>query len=568
MMGPASSPGAANANPGAAQAGSGWRRPFDRLSIGAQVLLFVGALAAGVIGLSYRSYVQSAQQLIRDAQSDRLAGLAQVALARIDAESRVLMQTTQALARHPRLQDDLAVHTRAAALAARAEMTRAFEGAGLSALELIDAQRQSMVRVHAPGAPSAPTPAWGIEEALAGTAIVQTSKEAGGGLMLRVLAPVRGPHGDDVLGVVAAATLFDDAFARRIGQEGELELAIATPLGLVARSSPRLSVDPAVHRAYVERCLFERIPVLAFDLAAGDLRQYVPLKLGDEVFVLILQGDAAAAQAEVLAAVRQALQSSVLMLTAAMALACFFAVNLARRLRHVRAQAEALARDVTGSEHTPGPLSNGAAAPVMRSELVVLENVFAATSLAVSRHHDEIRQAKELAEHAANYDALTGLPNRAFLMKEISRHLSAHADEEWALLFLDLDGFKRVNDKLGHDIGDALLSQAAVRLMQIMGSRESVARLGGDEFVLITRKSDPLCAPDLLARQLIESLEQPFMVDARHLVNVSASVGIAWFPHHGNDASTLLKSADQAMYQAKVAGRRTVRTYEAVAELV
>jgi diguanylate cyclase (GGDEF)-like protein len=567
MRGQASTTGLAEAGLGTAGARLWWRSPFDRLSIGAQVFLFVGVLAAGVVGLGYQSYVQSAQQLIRNAQSDRLAGSAQVALARIDAESRVLMQTAQALARHPRLRDDLAAHTPAAAAAARVEMTRAFEGAGLSALELIDAQRDSKVHVRAPGAPSTPTPAWGIEEALAGTALTQTSKEAGGGLMLRVLAPVRGPQqGDDVLGVVAAATLFDDAFARRIGQEGELELAIATPLGLVARSSPRLSVDPAPHRAYVERCLFERIPVLAFDLAAGDLRQYVPLQLGDEVFVLILQGDAAAAQAEVVAAARQALQSSVLMLAAAMALACFFAVNLARRLRRVRAQAEALARDVTGSEDTPGQHAGNLGAKVMRSELVVLENVFSATSQAVSRHHDQIRQAMEMAEHAANYDALTGLPNRAFLMKEISRYLSTHADEEWALLFLDLDGFKRVNDKHGHEVGDALLSQAAVRMMQIVGRREAVARLGGDEFVLITRTSDPLCAPDLLARKVIESLEQPFMVDARHLVNVSASVGIAWFPHHGCDASTLLKCADFAMYQAKVAGRRTVRTYEAVAE--
>ena len=541
---------------------SWWRNPLDRLSIGLQVFLFVGVLAAGVSALSYRSYVQSAQHLIRDAQSDRLAGSAQVALARIDAESRVLMQTAQALARHPHLQAFLAAKTPAAETDARTEMTRTFEGAGLSALALIDARRQSLVRVHAPGELPAPTPAWGIEEALAGTALTQTSKEAGGGLMLHSLVPVREPRGDAVLGLVVAATRFDDAFAKRIGHEGALELAIATPLGLVARSSPRLSVDPALHQAYVERCLFERVPVLAFDLAAGDLRQYVPLQLGDEVFVLILQGDAAAAHAEVLAAAREALKSSVVMLAAAMALACFFAMNLARRLRRVRAQAEALARDVTGADSTPGHLADGSAAQAVRSELVVLEHVFAATSQAVSRHHDEIRQAKDMAEHAANYDALTGLPNRAFLMKEIARRLNSHADEEWALLFLDLDGFKRVNDKLGHDVGDALLSQAAVRLMKIMGSRESVARLGGDEFVLITRKSDPLSPPALLAQQLIDSLEQPFLVDARHLVNVSASVGIAWFPHHGCDASTLLKSADLAMYQAKIAGRRTVRTFE------
>ncbi|MDO9315015.1 MAG: GGDEF domain-containing protein [Burkholderiaceae bacterium] len=551
--------------PSATTARTWWRRPFDHLSIGVQVFVFVGVLAAGVSALSYESYVRSAQHLIRSAQSDRLAGSAQVALARIDAESRVLMHTARSLARHPRLQEFLGGQTPVSGAAVRVEMERMFDSAGVSALELIDAQREPVVHLDAPGDVSAATPAWGIEEALAGTALTQTSKETGGGLMLRALVPVRAQRDDSVLGVVAAATRFDDAFARRIGQEGALELAIATPLGLVARSSPRLSVDPAVHRAFVERCLFERVPVLAFDLAAGDLRQYVPLELGDEVFVLIMQGDAAAAQAQVLDAAREALRSSVLMLGAAMALACFFAMHLGRRLKHVRAQAEALARDVTGSEHALDHLADGLDTQPVRSELVVLEKVFTATSKAVSRHHDAIRQAKEMAEHAANYDALTGLPNRAFLMKEIARHLHSHPDEEWALLFLDLDGFKRVNDKLGHDVGDALLSQAAVRLMKIMGSRESVARLGGDEFVLIARQTGQLSAPVLLAQQLIDSLEQPFLVDARHLINVSASVGIAWFPHHGCDASTLLKSADLAMYEAKGAGRRSVRTYQPTA---
>ncbi len=538
---------------------------FERFSIGVQVAGFVVVLALVVVGLSYRAYVSSAQDLIRQAESDNLTGAANVAQARIEAESRVLTASTQALARHPTVREALRGGGVPALAAARLELDQSYERAGFSMLHLIDSSRNIVHRAAQPGLPPSKAAAWGISEALAGDTLLQTTKEAGGGLVIRSMVPVRGSD-DSVVGVVMAGTRFDDSFVQRIGRDGAVELAFATPNGVVARSSARFVNTPESHRPFIEAALFERRPVLDFDLDRAALRQYVPVKLGDENFVLIVQGNAAAAQARVVTAARQALQTSVALLAMAFVGSCLFALMLASRLRRVGTQAQTLARDITGNDVLLGAQGQPATS-AFRSELAVLEHVFDRTALAVARHHEELHEAKERAEHAANYDALTGLANRAFILRRIAFEMSARPDTEWALLFLDLDGFKQVNDRLGHDAGDALLRQVASRLSTRVDGKDDVARLGGDEFVIISRRrgagheggsiTTTMALAQQLALELITALEQPFLIHAEHSVQISASIGIAVHPVHARDPAQLLKRADIALYAAKHAGRRT-----------
>ena len=544
-----------------ARRASGQARWLGRFPLGLQVLGFISVLAVVVIGSSYRAYVNSAQALIRESEGEHLIGAALVARARIEAESRVLVSTAQSLARHPGVREALQEPVTPGALAAVGqEMEAAFVSTGLSTLDLIDRRRMIVHRAPASAVRGLKASVWGVAEALGGEAMLQTAKEASGGLIVRSIVPVPGLDGR-VVGVVMAGTRFDNPFARRIAQDSTVELAIATPLGVVARSSDRFHMTPALHQKPLEQALFERQPVLVFDLDHDSLRQYVPVRLGDETFVLIVQGDAQAAQAHVVAAAREATRSAMTMFGLAIVAASLFAMTLGRRLRQIKTQAEHLARDITGEVHV---VPSGGGLPFAKGgcELDALEHVFDHTARSVARHHEALHRAKVQAEHAADSDPLTGLPNRGCLMRMLSNRLAERPGEDWALLFLDLDGFKQVNDQRGHDVGDALLCEASERLVRLVGCREDVTRLGGDEFVLIAHAGGPALAPQRLAQRVIQALEQPFHIDAGEPpVQVSASIGIALHPEHGRDASTLLKHADMALYAAKGAGRRTYRLY-------
>src|SRR5688572_25601610 len=157
-------------------------------------------------------------------------------------------------------------------------------------------------------------------------------------------------------------------------------------------------------------------------------------------------------------------------------------------------------------------------------------------------------------DHMARHDMLTGLPNRAQLMEALNAALNdARADDRVAVLFLDLDRFKQVNDTLGHLMGDDLLKAVAGRLRDTVRHSDLVARLRGDEFVIMHSSADPIKESAELASRIIASLVAPFNISGRR-VDIGASVGIAVAPRGGIDAITLLSRADSALYQTKAAG--------------
>src|ERR1700733_3021712 len=175
----------------------------------------------------------------------------------------------------------------------------------------------------------------------------------------------------------------------------------------------------------------------------------------------------------------------------------------------------------------------------------------------------ERRRAEKQIAHLAHYDALTDLPNRVLFREQLERELERVArGEQLAVLYIDIDEFKGINDSLGHPVGDELLKAVACRLRGCVRETDFVARLGGDEFALVqTGVKQPGDVMELVKR-IYEAIRAPYEC-LGHRVATDASIGIALAPHDGTDLDQLLKSADLAMYGAKADGRRTYRFFEA-----
>ncbi|WP_245501220.1 putative bifunctional diguanylate cyclase/phosphodiesterase [Lichenibacterium minor] len=173
----------------------------------------------------------------------------------------------------------------------------------------------------------------------------------------------------------------------------------------------------------------------------------------------------------------------------------------------------------------------------------------------------ETRLAQARVEHLAHHDALTDLPNRASFCAALARALLRPERAGAAVVSLDLDGFKPVNDRYGHPVGDALLVAVAERLRAAVGPDALVARFGGDEFVVLVERPSGLGAVEALCRQVVARLAEPFLVLGEG-VTVGVSVGVAFAPTDGDTEDALLKSADAALYRAKAEGRGTVRFFE------
>ena len=164
--------------------------------------------------------------------------------------------------------------------------------------------------------------------------------------------------------------------------------------------------------------------------------------------------------------------------------------------------------------------------------------------------------------HTAQHDFLTGLPNRMLLNDRIEQAiaLAPASQKNQRRLFLDLDGFKHINDSLGHSIGDKLLQSVAERLVTCVRSADTVSRQGGDEFVvLLSEMAQPEDAA-ISARRLLQAVAEPHLIDG-HDLHVTSSIGVSVFPDDGHDAETLIQNADTAMYQAKENGRQSYRFF-------
>jgi diguanylate cyclase (GGDEF)-like protein len=183
----------------------------------------------------------------------------------------------------------------------------------------------------------------------------------------------------------------------------------------------------------------------------------------------------------------------------------------------------------------------------------------------VCTHEDitERKQSDQRIAHMAHHDALTNLPNRVLFREHLEQQLAGiQSGEQLAVLYLDIDEFKSINDSLGHMVGDELLKAIAAALSSCIKGHGFVARLGGDEFAIVQSAiSGPEEVTELVTR-IYEAIRRPYECLGHQLV-ADTSIGIALAPEHGADLDQILKNADLAMYSAKAAGRRTYRFFEA-----
>jgi len=175
----------------------------------------------------------------------------------------------------------------------------------------------------------------------------------------------------------------------------------------------------------------------------------------------------------------------------------------------------------------------------------------------------EQKRAEQELRYLANYDTLTSLPNRSLLSERLSRAIVRARRESGkvAVLFIDLDRFKDINDSLGHATGDRILRAAAARVQQTVGAQHTVARLSGDEFTVVLEDIGSMEDAEVIAQQIIDAFMLPLSFGERLELSVSPSIGISLYPDHAQVPTDLLKHADTAMYQAKAAGRHTYQVY-------
>ena len=172
------------------------------------------------------------------------------------------------------------------------------------------------------------------------------------------------------------------------------------------------------------------------------------------------------------------------------------------------------------------------------------------------------REAEHQLQHMAQHDALTSLPNRTMVQEQLkyAMALAERQGHPMALMFLDIDRFKKINDGLGHQMGDLVLMEVAHRLRRTMRSSDVVARLGGDEFVVLLPDIAAASDAEFVAAKALQAFSDPLLI-AGHELRVTPSIGVAIFPEHGRDSITLMRHADLAMYQAKSHGRNRVQVY-------
>ncbi|HUG26082.1 bifunctional diguanylate cyclase/phosphodiesterase [Piscinibacter sp.] len=178
--------------------------------------------------------------------------------------------------------------------------------------------------------------------------------------------------------------------------------------------------------------------------------------------------------------------------------------------------------------------------------------------------YEQRKRTEQILRYVASHDALTGLPNRTALQRDLVRGIkrSVRHQKRMAVMFIDIDRFKQINDTLGHGAGDAMLQACAKRLTTVLRAEDAVARFGGDEFVLVLENLSKASDAAVVADKVLACCAEPFLIDGREL-HVTASIGVSVYPDDGTDSETLLKNADTAMYRAKDKGRGGYQFYAA-----
>jgi len=195
-------------------------------------------------------------------------------------------------------------------------------------------------------------------------------------------------------------------------------------------------------------------------------------------------------------------------------------------------------------------------------KIPIEENNKTVRILTIIRDITERRKTEETIRHLAYHDILTNLPNRTLFNNRLALELNRaqRNKQKVSVMLMDLDRFKNVNDTLGHSFGDQLLQGVSKRLLEIVRASDTVARMGGDEFILLLPETHRIQDVTKIAKKILREIKKPFLISGEEL-KITTSIGISIYPTHGDDAETLIKNADIAMYHAKKTGRNKLFRY-------
>ncbi|MGN6703361.1 MAG: putative bifunctional diguanylate cyclase/phosphodiesterase, partial [Burkholderiaceae bacterium] len=260
--------------------------------------------------------------------------------------------------------------------------------------------------------------------------------------------------------------------------------------------------------------------------------------------------------AEIESSAKRAVLYSLLGCLAALATGAVFAAVFARRL----------ISSLTGAMGSAFSLGKGETPTPQHARILELDRLHDSLAQAggvLLQERESRRLVEEQNWHRAHHDMLTGLPNRILFRDRLQQQAdrARHTMQSFAVLFIDLDRFKEVNDLLGHDAGDLLLTQAARRIRSHVRQDDMVARLGGDEFTVIVDVDGDGHQAEAVAHGILQELGKPFHI-RQEIVHVSGSIGITFYPEDATEPDDLVRNADQAMYTAKNAGRNRVFTFD------
>ncbi|WP_309293737.1 diguanylate cyclase domain-containing protein [Azonexus sp.] len=269
---------------------------------------------------------------------------------------------------------------------------------------------------------------------------------------------------------------------------------------------------------------------------------------GREIGVVELQGSGRDLAAFVLVALVCGLITLILCGVVALRLSRRASMEIVQPLRHLAAVTAVARRERRFGVRVE---------PAAIAELKSLGDDFNALLAELASWQEQMHSHNETLAHQANHDPLTGLANRAHFEARLGQALDMMRDngEHAALFFIDADRFKSINDQFGHEVGDIVLRTIARRLRAKVREDDLVARLGGDEFAVLLLPLGDLGQARRIAGSMLESVVQPIKLPSGETLNISLSIGIAFFPDHATDAAGLLKRADEAMYESKRAGR-------------
>ncbi|MEO5332513.1 MAG: sensor domain-containing diguanylate cyclase [Magnetococcus sp. YQC-5] len=365
------------------------------------------------------------------------------------------------------------------------------------------------------------------------------------------------------VGLLLLGFWIDTELAKRLTPKKSLGIAFGRPDHTLAPSFDA-NAWPKVTPEQIQSCILNKPPVTLYQKESDQAVYFAPIQIVDSTFCLILPLD--------LTSIKKTLHDHSIRLAWSSIIIIFMIFLLGFTVHHLilkplhRLRNKALILvEVCSNEHLQIPEIMHIQAG---NEIQILDQAFETASTAIYSYIGELSHQKERFELMAIRDPLTGLGNRRLFNQLLDQAITIceRYHRNMAVMYLDLDHFKPVNDTLGHDIGDLLLKEVAIRLKQSLRESDVIFRLGGDEFAALLPECSGAETARILGERLIHDVAHPYLLNGHDCV-IGVSVGVALFPDHADNKEVLLKHADMALYAAKDAGRGVCRLYSDITKI-